>query len=104
MYQFTFGLAPSLREFTKPLHPAVELLGLQGIKLRVCYYLKEWLIWAFVSFAGTTAGRHGPPGAPASDLDHQDKKVQTDSMPDLTGMQFNIRKDAYQGPDYILQH
>ena len=47
VYQFTclpFGLATSLREFTKLLRPVVALLGQRGVKLHV--YLDDWLIHA----------------------------------------------------------
>ena len=47
VYQFTclpFGLTTSPREFTKLLRPVVQLLWLQGIKLRV--YLDDWLMRA----------------------------------------------------------
>ena len=47
VYQFTclpFGLATSLREFTKLLRPVVALLRQRGVKLHV--YLDDWLIHA----------------------------------------------------------
>ena len=46
-YQFTclpLGLATSPWEFTKLLHPVVQLLRLRGTHLHV--YLDDWLIWA----------------------------------------------------------